>query len=111
MKLISAVVRPPVFEAIKEALALFGVRGMTVEQVHQISPDTAHIQIYRGQRFAIDAQPSVKIDLLVAEAELLDLTRVIRKIMTSDGSDGSLWTSPIDLVVRVRTREHGLDAL
>ncbi|HEY3692325.1 MAG TPA: P-II family nitrogen regulator [Pseudonocardiaceae bacterium] len=111
MKLITAVIRPPVFEAIKDALTLFGVRGMTVDQVHQISQDTTHIQIYRGQRFAVDTKPSVKIDLLVPDDELADLTRVISKIMATSGSDGSVWTTQIDLVVRVRTREHGLDAL
>jgi nitrogen regulatory protein P-II 1 len=111
VKLITAVVRPPVFEAIKEALALFGVRGMTVGQVHRISRETGHTQVYRGQRFPIDAQPSIRIDLLVPDDELSDLTRVIGKIMANDESDGNVWTSQIDLVVRVRTREHGLDAL
>jgi nitrogen regulatory protein PII len=48
---------------------------------------------------------------LVPDDELADLTRVISKIMATSGSDGSVWTTQIDLVVRVRTREHGLDAL
>lgn len=111
MKLITAVVRPPVFEAIKEALALFGVRGMTVGQVHRISRESSHIEVYRGRRFPIDAQPSIRIDLLVPDEELSDLTRVIGKIMATDESDGNVWTSQIDLVVRVRTGEYGLDAL
>jgi nitrogen regulatory protein P-II 1 len=111
VKLITAVVRPPVFEAIKEALTLFGVRGMTVGEVHLITRDTGHIEIYRGQRFAIDGQPSLKIDLLVPDDELADLTRVISKIIGSDGWGGSVWTTHINLIVRARTGEHGLDAL
>jgi nitrogen regulatory protein PII len=53
----------------------------------------------------------VKIDLVVPDDELADLTRVISKIIGNDWCNGSVWTSRIDLVVRVRTREHGLDAL
>jgi len=111
VRLITVVVRPPLFDPIKDALALFGVRGMTVEHVHRVGHHSGNIQIYRGQRFTMDAQPCVKIDLLVPEVELSDLTRVISKILSSDGSDGAVWTSRIDLVVRVRTNEHGLDAL
>lgn len=111
MRLITVVVRPSLFDIIKDALALFGVRGMTVEQVHRVGDNTGHVQIYRGQRFTMTAQPYVKIDLLVPEPELSDLTRVIDKILSSHGSDGAMWTSRVDLVVRVRTSEHGLDAL
>jgi nitrogen regulatory protein P-II 1 len=59
----------------------------------------------------MDAQPCVKIELLAPDVELSDLTRVISKILATDGSAGAVWTTPIDLVVRVRTGEHGLDAL
>lgn len=111
MKLITAMVRPPVFKAIKETLALFGVRGMTADHVLSVGNNTGHIQIYRGQRFTTDAQPTVKVELLVPDDEVSDLSHVISKIVAGDGSDGSVWISPIDLVVRVRTNEYGLDAL
>jgi nitrogen regulatory protein P-II 1 len=111
VKLITAVVQPSVFEAIKDALGLFGVRGMTVEHIHHISQDSGHIEIYRGKRFSIDSQPKVKIELLAANDEVSDLTRVISNIMGRDGPDANVWISHIDLVARVRTGEYGLDAL
>jgi nitrogen regulatory protein P-II 1 len=111
VKRITAVVPLPVFEAIKEALTLFGVHGMTVGEVQLSTRETGHIEIYRGRRFAIDAEPSVKIDFLVPDDELADLTRVISNIIGSDGWGGSVWTTDVNLIVRARTGEHGLDNL
>lgn len=111
MKLITAVVRPAKFDAIKDALALFGVRGMTVEHVFQIYDGGGPVQIYRGQQFVPSSQPRIKIDLVVPDSELTDLTRVIGKIIGAESTQEAVWTSTIDLVVRVRTNEHGHDAI
>jgi nitrogen regulatory protein P-II 1 len=112
VQLITAVTRPGAFEAIKEALALFGVRGMTVTQVARAGSRGAHVQIYRGLTYTIDTEPSLKIELIVPNDEAPDLMHVISKIIsTSDPDDGVLWNSPVDILARVRTGEYGLDAL
>jgi nitrogen regulatory protein P-II 1 len=112
VKLITAVTDPATFDVIKDALALFGVRGMTVGQVYRASRRTSHTQIYRGRQFSTDLQPSLRIELVVPNDEVLDLIHVIQTILsTADREDSAAWSSPIDLVVRVRTSEHGIDAL
>lgn len=112
MRLITAVTRPATFEAIKEALALFGVHGMTVGQVIRVNPNGGQVQIYRGLKYCNDMQASLRIELLVPNDEVSDLMRVVTKIMaTSDPEGGCLWNTPVDLAVRVRTGEYGLDAL
>ena len=112
MQLITAVTRPEAFEAIKAALALFGVRGMTVSQVARASSRSAHVEIYRGLKYTIDTEPSLKIELIVSNDEAPDLMHVISKLIsTSDPDDGILWNSSVDILERVRTGEYGLDAL
>lgn len=112
MKLITAVIRPATFDALKEALALFGVRGMTVTQVHHTRERGDHVEIYRGQRFISDMEPSLKIDLLAPDGEVSDLVRVIGKLVTNAGDPRDrIWLTEVDLVVRVRTNEYGLDAI
>lgn len=112
MKLITAVTRPDTFEAIKEALALFGVRGMTVTEVNRVSRRGNPVHIYRGVKFTSDMAPTVRIEILVSNDEAPDLMHVISKLISiSDPTDGVLWNSPVDLLVRVRTREYGLEAL
>ncbi|MBV9313295.1 MAG: P-II family nitrogen regulator [Pseudonocardia sp.] len=112
MKLITAVTQPGTFEAMKAALSLFGVRGMTVSQVVRATGRTPPVQIYRGLKFAVDLQPSLRIELLAPDNEVPDLVQIINKIIsTSEPDDGTVWITPVDLVVRVRTRQYGVDAL
>jgi nitrogen regulatory protein P-II 1 len=111
VKLITVVTQPRTFEAIKEALALFGVREMIVaqvDQVHRVGP----VQFYRGREYTSDTTPSLRIDLIVADDEAPDLFHIIDKILsTTDPDYGILWYSPADLLARIRTSECGRDAL
>ena len=46
------------------------------------------------------------------DEEVPDLVHVISKILSaSDPDDGVLWNSPVHILERVRTGEHGLDAV
>lgn len=112
MKLITAVIRPSTFDSLKDALALFGVRGMTVAQVQRTTRLSDHVEIYRGQRFVTDMEPNLRVDLLAPNDEVDDLLRVIAKFVApTEDADERVWTTEVNLVVRVRTNEYGLDAL
>jgi nitrogen regulatory protein P-II 1 len=112
VQLITVVTRPGTFETIKEALALFGVRGMTVTEVNQVSRRVRPVQVYRGVKFTSDMAPGLRIDLVVPNDEVPDVVHVINKILsTSDPDDAILWHSPVEILARVRTGEYGLDAL
>jgi nitrogen regulatory protein P-II 1 len=112
VQLITVVTRPGTFEAIKEALALFGVRGMTVTEVNRISQRVRTVHVYRGVKYTTDMTPSLRIELIVPNDEAPDVVHVINKILsTSDPDDAILWYSPVEILARVRTGEYGLDAL
>jgi len=91
VKLITAVVRPVLFDQLKEALALFGVRSMTVTQVFYYG-DEAKVETYRGRPISKDFEPSLRIELLVENGEVLDLARVIGRIVAPNSSaEGHVW--------------------
>jgi len=82
---------------------------MTVSHVHHDNggrPD--HVEIYRGQRFISDLEPSLKIELLAPDDEAADLVRVLGRLAARTDD---IWLTEVNLVVRVRTSEYGLDAL
>ena len=113
MKLITAVLRPAAFESVRNALAAFGVRGLTVGTVYGApARDEQRIQVYRGQQMKADLDPMVRVDLLSPDDEVADLVHVLT---TAAGPDAALtdriWLTPVDLVVRIRTSEYGIDAL
>ena len=111
MKLITAVVTPSEFEAVKKALDIFGVTGLTITEVFQRDLTGRHDQIYRGRRFHVDLAPHVRIELIAAERDTADIVRIITKLTSPRGRHETIWTTSIEALIRVRTGERGTDAL
>ena len=110
MKLVTAVIRPAVFDTVKHALTVFDVRGMTVTEAYG-SGGQPTVQVYRGQEWLLDLFPRIKIEVLVTDGEVEDVAHVIsRAASTGRPGDGVLWVTEVLLALRIRTGERGADA-
>jgi nitrogen regulatory protein P-II 1 len=112
MKLVTAVLRPHSLDAVKQALHDAGVAGLTVTEAHGFGRQRGHTEVYRDAEYRTDFLPKLRIEVLVDDA---DASQIVAAVVDSAGSgsigDGKVWVTPVDDVVRVRTREHGVDAL
>ena len=112
MKLITAVIKPHKLDEVKTALETFGVQGMTVSEASGYGRQRGHTEVYRGAEYTVDLVPKARLEVLVDDTDVLDVVDVIVKsAQTGRIGDGKVWTTSIDDVVRVRTGEHGADAL
>ena len=112
MKLVTAVIKPHKLDEVKAALEAFGVQGMTVSEASGYGRQRGHTEVYRGAEYTVDLVPKVRLEVIVDDADLPDVVDVIVKsAQTGRIGDGKVWTTPIEDVVRVRTGEHGADAL
>ncbi|MHB2022714.1 MAG: P-II family nitrogen regulator [Mycobacteriales bacterium] len=112
MKLVTAVIKPFKLDDVKDALQSFGVAGMTISQVSGHGRQRGHTEVYRGAEYVVDFVPKVRIDVLVDDADALELVDVItRAAGTGQIGDGKVWVTPVEAIVRVRTGERGADAL
>ncbi|MBK6874803.1 MAG: P-II family nitrogen regulator [Kineosporiaceae bacterium] len=112
MKLVTGIVKPHKLEEVKAALEAFGVQGMTVSEASGYGRQRGHTEVYRGAEYTVDLVPKVRIEVLVDDADSADVVEVIVKsAQTGRIGDGKVWTVPVDDVVRVRTGEHGVDAV
>ncbi|MFN0281030.1 MAG: P-II family nitrogen regulator [Kineosporiaceae bacterium] len=112
MKLITAVIKPHKLDEVKAALEAFGVQGMTVSEASGYGRQRGHTEVYRGAEYTVDLVPKVRVEVLVDDADSADVVEVVVKAaQTGRIGDGKVWTIPVDDVVRVRTGEHGIDAL
>jgi nitrogen regulatory protein PII len=107
MMLISAVLEPSRVDIVKRALLLFDVRGLTLSRV-LVPVRGAEIEVYRGGRWRATMRPRVRLDLLASNADTPDLARIVARAAQRDVS---VWVTRVDDVVRIRTGEHGPDAL
>ena len=112
MKLITAIIKPHKLDDVKGALEAFGVQGMTVSEASGYGRQRGHTEVYRGAEYTVDMVPKVRLEVLVDD---LDATGVVEAVVKSAATgrigDGKVWTTTVEDVVRVRTGEHGADAL
>lgn len=112
MKLVTAVIKPHKLDDVKGALESFGVQGMTVSEANGYGRQRGHTEVYRGAEYTVDLVPKVRVEVLVDDIDAPDIVEVVIKAaQTGRIGDGKVWVMPVDDVARVRTGEHGLDAL
>jgi nitrogen regulatory protein P-II 1 len=112
MKKIEAIVRPHLLEAVKNALQEVGVVGMTVIEVKGFGRQKGHTETYRGTEYKVELIPKVKVEVALPN-ELVEaaVEAVLKTAKTGKFGDGKVFVSTLDDVVRIRTGEHGEQAL
>lgn len=112
MKLVTAVIKPHKLDEVKVALEAYGVQGLTVSEASGYGRQKGHTEVYRGAEYTVDLVPKVRVEVLVDDEDAGDVADVVVKAAaTGRIGDGKVWTIPVEDVVRVRTGEHGVDAL
>ena len=112
MKRIIAIVRPEKMEQLKDALFAANVSGMTVGQVMGCGNQHGWSEYFRGTEVLLNMIPKVKFELIVDDDEvdaLIDL--ICDTAATGEVGDGKIFVSPVEEVVRIRTRERGEKAI
>ncbi|MGH9178827.1 MAG: P-II family nitrogen regulator [Acidimicrobiales bacterium] len=112
MKLVTAIVKPPMLESVKEGLKSAGVVGLTVTEVKGYGAQGGHTETYRGAEYTIDLIPKVKIEVLCSIDDAGRVVDVIRKSAhTGKIGDGKIWVLDVEQLMRVRTGEMGQEAI
>jgi len=112
MKLVTAIVKPFKIDDVKEALKSAGVQGMTVSEVRGFGRQGGHTETYRGAEYQIDFVPKAMIELVVDDSSVEQIIDVIAKAAsTGKIGDGKIWVTNVEQIIRIRTGEHGADAI
>lgn len=112
MKLVTAIVKPFKLDDVKDALKAAGVQGITVSEVRGFGRQGGHTETYRGSEYQIDFVPKTKIELVVDDSILDQVLDVITSsASTGKIGDGKVWVTNVEDIIRIRTGEHGADAV
>jgi len=112
VKKIEAIIKPFKLEEVKQSLSAIGVVGMTVSEVRGSGPKPARVAAYRGLEYTVDLSPGVKLEVVVRDARADQVVSFIaRAARTGRPGAGAIFVSPMDDVIRIRTGEHGDDAV
>ena len=97
MKKIEAIIKPFKLDDVREALTEIGITGMTVSEVKGFGRQKGHTEIYRGAEYAVDFLPKVKLELVLADADVERAVEVIVEAARSGKiGDGKIFVSPIE---------------
>lgn len=112
MKKIEAIIRHFKLEDIKSSLTEAGVQGMTITEVKGFGRQKGHTEMYRGNEYAIDFIPKVKVEIVVPDnlvSTVIDT--LITRAQTGQIGDGKIFVTELQQVIRIRTGETGDDAI
>lgn len=112
MKKIEAIVRPHLLESVKDALQALGVAGMTISEVKGFGRQKGHTEVYRGSEYKIEFVPKLKIEVIIDEDIVDDaVDAIIKTARTGKFGDGKIFIFPVEEAIRIRTGEHGVNAV
>jgi len=112
MKLITAILKPHVLEAVKDALQEIGVQGLTVTEAKGFGRQGGHTETYRGAEYKVDFIPKLRLEVVVDEPIATEVADTIRGAAnTGKIGDGKIWTTSVESMIRIRTGEVGTDAI
>ncbi len=112
MKLVTAIIKPHQLDEVKTALEAYGIAGMTLSEASGYGRQRGHSEVYRGAEYTVDFVPKIRLEVLVEDMDAGSVVDVIVKAaQTGRIGDGKVWVIPVDDIARVRTGEHGSDAI
>ena len=108
MKKIEAVIKPFKLDEVREALSEIGVSGLTVTEVKGFGRQKGHTELYRGAEYVVDFLPKVKVEVIIADAEVeRAIEAIVKAARTGKIGDGKIFVTGVEQVVRIRTGESG----
>ena len=100
------------FEDLKSAMNGIGVTGMTVTQVLGCGIQKGTTEYYRGVPMTMNLLPKVQVEIVVSKVPVAQVVDTAKKVLYTGGiGDGKIFVYDVEDVVKVRTGEHGYNAL
>ena len=112
MKRIEAIIRPEKVEEVRQAIEAVGYPGVTIIEAEGHGKQKGVTQQWRGETYRVAFLPKVKLEIVVADADVERILQAITKgAKTGAVGDGKIFVSEIKEVVRIRTGDRGEEAL
>lgn len=112
MKKIEAIIQPHKLEEVKESLKKIGIDGMTITEVRGHGRQKGHKEVYRGMEYQVDLLPKVKLEMVVADAQLEEVVKTLGDAArTGKIGDGKIFVFDVVEAIRIRNEDRGDTAL
>jgi nitrogen regulatory protein P-II 1 len=109
---IEAIIRYERLQEVQDALDKIGVSGLNVTEIKGCGRQKGYTETYRGSRANISLLPKLKVESIVP-AEMTDgvVEAIVAAAYTGSTGDGLISIVPVAEVIRIRTRERGVETI
>ena len=112
MKKIEAIIQPFKLDQVKEALKALGIDGLTMTEVRGHGRQKGHKEVYRGMEYEVDLLPKVKIETVIPDSRLEEITlSIAAAARTGKIGDGKIFVYDVLEAIRIRNSDSGEAAL
>jgi nitrogen regulatory protein P-II 1 len=112
MKKVEAVIQPHKLDQVKEALKGISIDGITISEVRGHGRQKGHREVYRGMEYEVDLLPKIKLEIVIPDARLDEVTRTIASAArTGKIGDGKIFVIDVADAIRIRNDDTGEAAL
>lgn len=112
MRLVIAFIKPFKLDAVRDALTVLGVSGLTVSEAKGFGRQKGHTETYRGAEYDTSWVPKVRIETVVPTAISNDVIEAISAAAhTGSIGDGKIFALDVVSALRIRTGETDDNAL
>lgn len=112
MNMIMAVIKHYKLDDVRKALTDLNVLGITITEVKGFGKQKGHTEVYRGMEYEVRFLPKIKVEVVVSEDDTQKAINAIETAArTGEIGDGKIFIYPLTDVIRIRTGEHGKEAI
>ena len=112
MKKVEAIIKPFKLDEVKDKLNEIGIQGITVTEVKGFGRQKGHTELYRGAEYVVDFLPKLKMEIVIADAQVEEVTNtIVKAAQTGRIGDGKIFITSLEDTIRIRTGERGEEAV
>lgn len=113
MKKLEIIIKPEKLENLKRILDEAEANGVMISSIMGYGCQKGLKQVYhRDETVGINLLPKMRVETVVTdEISEIIIEKVLEEISTGSFGDGKIFVSDISDVVKIRTKERGIDAL
>ncbi len=112
MKELEIVIKPERLETLKEILQECDATGLMISSIMGYGNQKGMLAQYRGTQYSVNLLPKITVRTITTDAKAQEIVdNVCAKMAKEDIGGGKIFIKDIADVVRIRTGEHGEDAL
>ena len=112
LKKVEAIIREDKVNDVVDALKAIGIVGLNTFEVRGHGRQGGIQLVGRAGTYQVNMLPKIQVNIVLSDRNLEPaIEAILQSAYTGEPGDGLIFVTPVEEVIRIRTRERGQDAM